>query len=670
MDIKEFAADFMDTVLESASNEGRDFDEELTESILDYVIDSGDACAPTVCFFKKTMARLNAYDYNDEGESLDLFILVRTNSLLGKISRNEIDKAFSRLYGFFEQVAKGKLRDEVESPFDGFNEISELVNEALKTNTMLRLFVLTNGLAEYNPSTVETDFGMVMEQNVWDMQRIYQQDCIKRGKEKVEIDFPAVYGTKLQCLKVDGGGGDVESYLAVIPANTLSRIYKKYRHTLLEKNVRTFLQFKPKVNRNIKNTLLKEPEMFFAYNNGISSTASEIETIKEGASLYITKLYNWQIVNGGQTTGTIAAVGNEAADSLVNVSVPMKISVIRNKDRAGELIGNISKNANSQTAIKNSDFSANDPFLVELETFSRTEWVPNKMAKPENKWYFERTRGQYLDEMSQLSGITLKMFKNEYPKGMKLTKADIAIFEECWNGKPNIVCKGGEESYKQFVKDIRQNETKCSLYYYRHLIAKAILFRTIDGISKAQQVVGFKSCVNAYTLFCVSKLSNKNLDLDYIWENQSVQQNLRLAISDSILPMVRNVFGSVSSSPRQYARSTECLETITEKLQYIEPLPQSLIKENGEIENEISKQAQREKIAEASRIGSSVWFGLAKWATRGNVFTPTDRRKLFNYGVKKQKGRPMDFKQACSGIDLMNRAVALGFKYQEDTVYE
>ena len=99
-------------------------------------------------------------------------------------------------------------------------------------------------------------------------------------------------------------------------------------------------------------------------------------------------------------------------------------------------------------------------------------------------------------------------------------------------------------------------------------------------------------------------------------------------------------------------------------------MPQSLIKENGEIENEISKQAQREKIAEASRIGSSVWFGLAKWATRGNVFTPTDRRKLFNYGVKKQKGRPMDFKQACSGIDLMNRAVALGFKYQEDTVYE
>lgn len=53
MDLKEFATDFMDTVNDAVINDSKDIEEELTESILDYVIDSGDACAPTVCTFKK-----------------------------------------------------------------------------------------------------------------------------------------------------------------------------------------------------------------------------------------------------------------------------------------------------------------------------------------------------------------------------------------------------------------------------------------------------------------------------------------------------------------------------------------------------------------------------------------------------------------------------------------
>lgn len=303
MDLKEFATDFMETVKDTVFNESKGFDEELTESILEYVADSGDVCAPTICSFKKTKARINAYDYNDEGDSLDLFILIKTDTILGKISNNEIDRNFSRLYGFFEQVRKGRINDEESEPFSGFAEISELIKEAIKSKFMLRLFVLTNGLCDYSTSTVEMDNGMIMEQNVWDIQRVYQQDCIKRGKEKIEIDFPTLYGTKLPCLKVVGQCDNVESYLAVIPAETLVRIYKKYKHALLEKNVRTFLQFKPKVNRNIKNTLLTEPDMFFAYNNGISSTANDIETVREGSTLYIKRLINCRLSMEGKQQG-------------------------------------------------------------------------------------------------------------------------------------------------------------------------------------------------------------------------------------------------------------------------------------------------------------------------------------------------------------------------------
>lgn len=39
---------------------------------------------------------------------------------------------------------------------------------------------------------------------------------------------------------------------------TLAKIYKKYQQVLLEKNVRTFLQFKGKVNKGIRKTLREE----------------------------------------------------------------------------------------------------------------------------------------------------------------------------------------------------------------------------------------------------------------------------------------------------------------------------------------------------------------------------------------------------------------------------
>lgn len=101
---------------------------------------------------------------------------------------------------------------------------------------------------------------------------------------------------------------------------------------------------------------------------------------------------------------------------LSKVFVPVKISVIRDEEKAKDIVPRISNYANSQTAVKNSDFSSNDPYLVQMEHFSRQEWVPNGNQKSEEKWYFERTRGQYLDELGQLSGFLEKEFRKNYPK--------------------------------------------------------------------------------------------------------------------------------------------------------------------------------------------------------------------------------------------------------------
>ena len=148
--------------------------------------------------------------------------------------------------------------------------------------------------------------------------------------------------------------------------------------------------------------------MFFSFNSGIPTTASDIELREEEGVFYITRLIDWQIVNGGQTTGSMAASINDKEVDLSKVFVPMKISVIRDIEHDDEIIKAISTSANSQTSIKNSDFSANEPYLIDMENCSRSEWVPNGNSTPSCKCYFERTSGMYLDKLAQLSGYNVK----------------------------------------------------------------------------------------------------------------------------------------------------------------------------------------------------------------------------------------------------------------------
>lgn len=451
MNIKEFAQELLENTKLSAELNGVDFDEELATTIIEYIADTGEVNAPEICSFKKTRVRITAYDYNDEAESLDLFYIERADSLVGKINNGRVQQGFNYLMRFYKEAMAGVLfKESEEGENSEIAQIAELIQSTKGKISQLRIYLLTDGLTDPSavPAAIESDEdNYVIEFNVWDMQRIYQQHNIRAGKEKVEIDFPTTYNTELQCLKMSDQNPFVDAYLAIIPGKTLAKIYKQYQQVLLEKNVRTFLQFKGKVNKEIRRTLREQPDMFFSYNNGISTTASNIELKEVDGVLYITRLFDWQIVNGGQTTASIAASISDREVDLSKVYVPMKISVIRDKDHSDEIVKAISTYANSQTAIKNSDFSANEPFLVDLESLSRSEWVPNGKSKPTCKWYFERTRGQYFDHLAQLSGFNEKNFRIEYPKSQRFTKTDVAKYEASWKQHPYDVCRGAEKNY-------------------------------------------------------------------------------------------------------------------------------------------------------------------------------------------------------------------------------
>ena len=672
MDIKEFAQEFIDNVKMSVEMTSSDYDQELATSILEYMEDNGEVNAPEICSFQKTRTRITAYDYNDEAESLDLFYLIKADSLLGKINNNKVEQGFNFLMAFYREAMNGQLfKNQDVAASDEIVEVAKLVQSTKGQIKQLRVYVITDGLTNPSavPAAVESDDEeYVIEYNVWDMQRVYQQHNIRAGKEKVEIDFPTTYNTELQCLKMSEQNLFVDAYLAIIPGITLAKIYKQYQQVLLEKNVRTFLQFKGKVNKQIRKTLREQPDMFFSFNNGISTTAAEIETKEVDGMSYITRLYDWQIVNGGQTTASIAASLTDKEVDLSKVFVPMKISVIRDAEHDDELIKQISVSANSQTAIKNSDFSANDPYLVDLEKFSRTEWVPNGNNKPICKWYFERTRGQYLDQLAQLSGFNEKNFKIEYPKKQKVTKTDIAKFEATWKQRPYDVCRGAEKNYQMFVADIKREKPTISALYFKNLISKGILFNTVDNIVRSKNLGGYKANMDAYLMSSISFLSGGNLDLTYIWEYQKVQKEVIDRV-EQLIPIVWNHLiggangGNQSSNVGEWTKRPDCWNKLKLKLGEFDKFGDNLMQPDTNDDGSYLNETQQRRIQEAESIEPSYWFGLASWAKSNNLLTPIERKAAFNFGTMKSRNRGItSLKQALFALKIVEKAKELGFE--------
>lgn len=424
MDIKSFASEQYALALENANNNGTCIEVELARNILDLMSEYGEISNYELCQFKKGQAMLTAYSYNEDLESLDLFLFSKASTPTAKIGVDTVQDKYSNISNFYREALRNIPFFGAEVSEDAKNAIA-LIKEVRNNIQRVRLFFLTNGIVDPSPIlnfSEENEYEHIfMEYSTWDISRVYRMNAINSGSEAIEIDFQLNYKTKIQCLRVEDENPKVDAYFAIMPGNILAKIYEQYKQTLLEGNVRLFLQKTNKVNRQICKTIKERPEMFFSFNNGISATAKHVEFGSGGskAAPYITKITDLQIVNGGQTTASIASM--QECD-LSRVFVPMKISVIKDEQDYSEIVKEISTSANSQTAIKRSDFLSGDEFLKDLERVSRTETEPTTQTR----WYFERKRGQYRNEVSNLFGYDKTLFNSTYPKAQILEKADVA----------------------------------------------------------------------------------------------------------------------------------------------------------------------------------------------------------------------------------------------------
>ena len=155
--------------------------------------------------------------------------------------------------------------------------------------------------------------------HVWGLERLFRWYSSGRDREVIEVCLSDGDLSPVQCLEFDQPGADYVSYLAIFPAEVLVSIYGRYGPRLLERNVRSFLQVRGDINKGIRQTILGEHDRFFAYNNGLTATASEIDVQRQpGGALQVTRIVDLQTVNGGQTTASLfrAARKDRAAQEV------------------------------------------------------------------------------------------------------------------------------------------------------------------------------------------------------------------------------------------------------------------------------------------------------------------------------------------------------------------
>ena len=509
--------------------------------VMDHLSEIGMTFEPVECHFEGKVGnanlRLSGYSLSEENDQLDLFVSLYANvDDPTPVPDAETKTAVEQCLRFLSLCAEGKMAPKLD-PSSDVRSLAETLQAIYDDLEQVRVYVITDRVAKSKSFKTRDIGGKAVRLEVMDIERLHRHWSEGKPRDELVVDFTEASGGPLPCVFVPGENDDYDYALTAIPAEALRLLYEKFGARLLEANVRSFLSVKGKgVNAGIQNTLRSAPERFMAYNNGIVIVADEMRLGKPGdGSSGISWLKGLQIVNGGQTTASIYFAKKKYPDTdLSRVRVPAKIIVMRAQDSAEEeaLVSDISRFANSQNAVRQSDLSANKPFHVEIEKLSRSVYCPDGVGQ----WFYERAAGSYNTLLAR-EGTTpakLKALKEAIPAARRITKTDLAKYITAWDRKPDIVSLGSQKNFDRFMSGLTradgQEAPLPSVGEFKAMVAKAKIYRDAQKLLRPM-FQAFQANVTAYTVSLVSEKLGARIDLDRIWAKQAASPELLAQIA-------------------------------------------------------------------------------------------------------------------------------------------
>lgn len=681
MDLELFRADFMNGVQLRLASGGGFTDDAFAEVAAEHLEEVNEISSFEPCRYRAPSGRMSidGYSFDEADDSLRVFLVHRSGSdALSTLTRTEAEVQFKKLGAFVDAAFTGRFERSVDQNHPAY-DFSERALERKSTVARIRAYLLSDCLLstrvkdwpEGSIADIPVDF------HIWDIGRFYRAFVSNTGLDDIVVDFrDGEHGDAagLPCLAASTPGSPYQAYLCILPADLLGEIYDRYGSRLLEGNVRAFLTAKGKINQGIRATLLKQPQMFFAYNNGISAVASDVEIIDTPSGHRMLSAANLQIVNGGQTTASIENVQrNDDHASLGYAFVPMKLSVVTG-EASTQMVEDISRYANSQNKVSDADFFANHPFHQRLEQISRRMLAPATSGNQfETHWYYERARGQYLNEFAKLSTAQRERRKLENPKDQLITKTDLARCELSWECRPFNVAAGAQIVIAEFAKRISEawktDSDRFNEDYFRNVVARMLIYRKAEKLVSAQPwyVIGYRAIIVTYSIARMahelSLLNRGALDLKLIWRNQDVDQTL----CAELVEIAEKIFEALNESQEgqrnltQWAKRQNCWEDIKKiPIELSLPFLRSLADEHEAREEARAARAVQQidsgidEQAFVLALGQRYWQELLSWVVGRSGVASTDERALRaaagQYGslpTEKQCKRLLQLKKHC-----------------------
>ncbi|MEC6408643.1 AIPR family protein [Achromobacter xylosoxidans] len=542
--------------------------------VMEHMSEIGMTFDPVECHFEGTVGnailRLSGYSVSDDSEQLDLFVSLYAGvDEITPITDSEAKVAAERCLRFLTLCAEGKMAQKLD-PSSDVRSLAVTLQTIFNDLEQIRVYVITDRVAKSKSFKTRDIGGKAVRLEVMDIERLHRHTSEGKPRDELVVDFNEVSGSSLPCVYVPGENDDYDYALTAIPGEALRLLYEKFGARLLEANVRSFLSVtsKKSVNAGIQSTLRSAPERFMAYNNGIVIVADEMILGKTSQGEQgIAWLKGLQIVNGGQTTASLYFTKKKYPEAdLSPVRVPAKIIVMKVQDSIKEeaLVSDISRYANSQNAVRQSDLSANKPFHVEIEKLSRSVYCPDGVSQ----WFYERAAGSYNTLLAREGNTPtrLKALKEAIPSARRVTKTDLAKYLNAWDCKPDIVSKGSQKNFDSFMAALAPNDGQeaplPNVADFKAMIAKAKLYRDAQKLLRPM-FPAFQANVTAYTIAVLSEKLGARIDLDRIWIKQAASPELMSQIA-TWAKEVNDTLHATSGGRMvsEWAKRPECKEAV------------------------------------------------------------------------------------------------------------
>ena len=543
--------------------------------------------------FSRARFKISGYSIPDDLERLTLITTVYIGDpIVRSLTQDEILTACQQAIKFYECSCQ-ELYKQIEPANTDAGDLARRIYEGRDQIGTLRVIVLSDGMAGLKSIDLKKAFdGTRVVVDLFGIDRLHR--ILGKGftRDDIVIDVKESCGHTIPALKVSTPTEGYDAYVAALPGSFLADIYEKYGTRLLELNVRAFLGLsgRKSVNANLRKTIREQPDRFLAYNNGIVATVDSIEVADDGEGrVELRVLRGLQIVNGGQTTASLHRALRVDRAPLDSIHVPAKIISVTGAD-LDEMVAAVSRSANSQNTVQPADFSSNEPFHVAVENLANNIWLPDGSGR----WFYERARGSYgaAELASSTRAERRRRFALETPRERRLSKTDLAKYLNAWDGFPNLVSYGNQKNFQFFMqemKDSKAQSIELDQTWFKALIAKGLVFRSVQSIVKARKFPAYQANIVAYTVACLSYRTNGHVDFNAIWLAQGISKELREMLAEWVVLVDRELRRTAEPKmPSEWAKNSKCWDSIQQlKLAIPTPAPVELSSEGLDLENGI-----------------------------------------------------------------------------------